>query len=361
MKVLLVAGMGETPEAHLFPELAARGIQVDLICDTSSPYFVPLTAARFPMNHLRIAARIDPHAIRMIRRFLKAGSYDILHAFTSRGLSNGVIASAGMQVRRIGYCGTMGHISRWDPAAYLALLNPSVDRIICNSDAIAGYLQSIGLPKTRVKTIRKGQDPGWYTAAPRSALKTFGVPDQAVVIGCTANIRPIKGIPVLIEAMRLLMDRLPIHLLLAGHADRTELCRLTKVPRLDERIHLTGYRTDAPGFMGACDMFVMPTLKNEGLSKAVMEAMSLRVPPIVTAVGGMMEIVKDGLNGRVVPPGDPRALASAIADYAVSEDLRRIHGERSHHRIVTEFSFADWATGIVRLYESLLNPITVAT
>jgi len=67
MKILLVAGVGERPEAHLFPELAARGLDVELLCDTTSPYFDPLKKMGFPMTHFKMKARIDPAAIRFIR------------------------------------------------------------------------------------------------------------------------------------------------------------------------------------------------------------------------------------------------------------------------------------------------------
>lgn len=353
MKVLLVAGVGERPEAHLFPELAARGVQVDLLCDTTSPYFTPLKERAFPMTHLKLKARIDPAAIGVIRGYLKAGNYDIVHAFNGRALSNTMLASTGMRVRRIGYCGTMGHLSRWDPSAYLAILNPRVDRIVCLSLAVQDYLRSRGLPRERLVQIYKGHDPAWFKAAPRSALGQFGVPDNALVIGCTANTRPIKGVPVLIEAIRRLSPGLPVHLLLVGQNKDQELQALLGNKGVRDRVHLTGFRMDAPELMGACDCFVMPTLRNEGLSKAVMEAMCMGIPPIVSAVGGMVELVENGVSGQIVPPGDPQALADAIGRYAADTLLRQAHGRSSRDRIISRFSFPAMVDKTIALYQSL--------
>lgn len=353
MKVLLVAGVGERPEAHLFPELAARGVQVDLLCDTTSPYFAPLKDRAFPMTHLKLKARIDPGAVRVIRGYLKAGGYEIVHAFNGRALSNTMLASAGMRIRRIGYCGTMGHLRRWDPSAYLAILNPGVDRIVCLSLAVQDYLRSCGLPQERLVQIYKGHDPAWFTAAPRSSLAQFDVPDNALVIGCTANTRPIKGVPVLVEAIRCLAPGLPVHLLLVGQNKDQELQALLGNRGVRDRVHLTGFRMDAPELMGACDCFVMPTLKNEGLSKAVMEAMCMGVPPIVSAVGGMVELVENGVTGQIVPPGDPQALADAIARYAADPLLRRSHGKNSRDRIISRFSFPEMVDKTIALYQSL--------
>lgn len=353
MKVLLVAGVGERPEAHLFPELAARGIQVDLLCDTTSPYFDPLKAAHFPMTHLKMKARLDLAAIRTIRHRLQSGSYDIVHAFNSRALSNSLIASAGIPVKRIGYCGTMGHLRRWDPSSYLAVLNPNVDRVVCISKAVQRYLSSCGVPVTRLTQIYKGHDPAWFQAAPRASFKEFGIPDDAIVIGCIANMRPIKGVPVLIEALRQLAPTLPVHLLLVGQNGDAEVNALLGNGASRERIHLTGFRMDAPQLMGACDVFVMPTLKNEGFSKAVVEAMCMGVPCIISAVGGMVELVEHDRTGMIVPPGDPHALAQAIRSYAVERALRRQHGQNGLQRIVDHFSFKKMVDQTIQLYESL--------
>lgn len=353
MKVLLVAGVGERPEAHLFPELATRGIQVDLLCDTSSPYFDPLKTAGFPMTHMKMKARLDLAAIRTIRHLLKTGSYDIVHAFNSRALSNSLIASAGIPVKRIGYCGTMGHLRRWDPSSYLAILNPRVDRIVCVSKAVQSYLSSRGIPQTRLKQIYKGQDPSWFKAAPRSSLQEFGIPDGAVVIGCIANMRPIKGVPVLIEAVRQLAPTLPVHLLLVGQKGDAEVNQLIGNSPVRERIHLTGFRMDAPQLMGACDLFVMPTLKNEGFSKAVIEAMCMGVTCIVSAAGGMVEMIEHDRTGKIVPPGDARALAEAIQTYAVAPTLRHQHGLNGRQRIVEQFPFSRTVDETIQLYESL--------
>lgn len=326
---------------------------MDLLCDTASPYFDPLKASSFPMTHMKMKSRLDFSAIKTIRHILKTSSYDIVHAFNSRALANSLIASAGIPVKLIGYCGTMGHLRRWDPSSYLAVLNPNVDRIVCISKAVQNYLESMGVPQARLAQIYKGHDPTWFKAAPRTSLREFGIPDETVVIGCIANMRPIKGVPILIEAVRKLIPNLPIHLLLVGQNGDTEVSKLIGNSPIRERIHLAGFRMDAPQLMGACDLFVMPTLKNEGFSKAVVEAMCMGVPCIVSAVGGMVELVEHDRTGKTVPAGDPRALADAIQFYAVDSTLRKQHGQNGLQRIVEHFSFPKMVDETIQLYESL--------
>jgi len=174
-----------------------------------------------------------------------------------------------------------------------------------------------------------------------------------VVIGCIANMRPIKGVPILIEAVRKLAPNLPIHLLLVGQNGDAEVNKLVGDSAIRERIHLAGFRMDAPQLMGACDLFVMPTLKNEGFSKAVVEAMCMGVPCIVSAVGGMVELVEHDRTGKIIPPGDPCALAAAIQVYAVDSTLRKQHGQNGLRRIVDHFSFPKMVNETLQLYESL--------
>jgi glycosyltransferase involved in cell wall biosynthesis len=232
-------------------------------------------------------------------------------------------------------------------------LNPNVDRVVCISKAVQRYLSSCGVPATRLTQIYKGHDPAWFQAAPRASFKEFGIPDDAIVIGCIANMRPIKGVPVLIEALRQLAPTLPVHLLLVGQNGDAEVNALLGNGASRERIHLTGFRMDAPQLMGACDVFVMPTLKNEGFSKAVVEAMCMGVPCIISAVGGMVELVEPDRTGMIVPPGDPHALAQAIRSYAVERALRRQHGQNGLQRIVDHFSFKKMVDQTIQLYESL--------
>ena len=357
MRVLLVAGVGERPEARLFPALASRGIQVDLLCDTTSPYFADLSTSSFPVSHLRMRARVDIQAIRMIRSRLIAHHFDIVHAFNGRALSNSLLASVGMRVKRVGYCGTTGHLHRWDPSVYLSLLNPSVDRIVCLSDAVVKYLSSLGLPMRKLVRIYKGHDPVWFPKTSRESLTQFGIPAGAFVIGCTVNARPIKGLPILLEAFARLPQDGSFHMLLVGQDGERVISRWLRRDAVRSHIHCVGFRMDAPVLMGACDIFVMPTLKNEGLSKAVLESMCMGVPPVVTSVGGMVELVDDGVTGRIVPPGNAAALNEAILAYASNPIIRAHHGHAAYERVLSHFPFSRMVDETVNLYSSLMQAI----
>lgn len=355
LKVLLVAGVGERPEARLFPELAARGVEVTLLCDTRSPYFDPLKASGFPMTHFVMRSRVDFKAIRFLRQVIRQGRYDIVHAFNSRALTTVLLASWGVRIRRVGYCGAMGHLNRWDPSSWMGILNPRVDRIVCVSDAVLDYLRAKQVPARRLLRIYKGCDPAWFTAAPRSALRQFGIPDEAVVVACTGKMRPIKGFPVLLEAVRGLVASYPVHVLLVGENEDPAAAAWLEDPLLKGRVHLAGFRMDAPELVGACDLFAMPTLTSEGLSKSVTEAMCMGLPCVVTRAGGMVELIEPGTTGLVVDPGNAAALAEALRLYLSDPAKRRRDGEAARLRLASHFSFTTMVDEFLALYQDLTS------
>jgi glycosyltransferase involved in cell wall biosynthesis len=312
-------------------------------------------AAGIPVTLHAFRSRVDLPSIRRLRERIRSGRYDILHAFSNRALANTLIASRRVRPRRIvAYRGTSGHLSRLDPASWLTYLNPGVDRIACVSDAVRQYLESRGVPPRRLRTIYKGHDVAWYRPAPRGALREFGVPDEAFVLGFAGNMRPVKGVDVLLRAALALPPSRPVHLLLMGEVRDRRVEQLARAPGLRDRVHLAGHRPDAASLSGACDAVVMPSIAREGLPRAVIEAMAQGVAPIVSAVGGMPELVVDGECGLVVPPSDPAALADAIVRLARDPGLRRRYGRAARQRIVEHFNIDKTVAETAALYESLL-------
>jgi glycosyltransferase involved in cell wall biosynthesis len=91
----------------------------------------------------------------------------------------------------------------------------------------------------------------------------------------------------------------------------------------------------------------------EGISNALLEAMAARLPVVATAVGGSPEIVRDGVNGRLVPPGAPAALARGILDLLEDAELRRRLGAEGRRIVEREFSLAQMRTSYDALYDEL--------
>jgi glycosyltransferase involved in cell wall biosynthesis len=191
------------------------------------------------------------------------------------------------------------------------------------------------LPMPRVETLHHGLDPAavdhWRSSD--GVRQEFGIPEDAPLIGTVANFRAWKGHAILLEAALQVREAFPhVRFLLVGHGPlEPEIRRQTRELGLESSVVFTGTRDDAPRVAGACDVFALPSL-SEGLAIALIEAMALGRPAVVTRVGGLTEVVDHGEQGLVVAPGNPEMLAEAIVTLLKDPPLRRRLGAAARLR-----------------------------
>lgn len=357
MRVLAVVSYSDRAEAAMFVGLARDGVELEVLCEPSASAFATYRAAGIPVEPLRIRRHYDLPAIRRIRDRLRAGGFDVLHLLTRRAVRNGLVAARGTSAKIVAYRGVTGGTKLYDPSSWLTFLNPAVDRIVCVSDVVRDDLLDqrwLGLrvPSEKAVTIYKGHDVDWYTSAPVS-LTEFGVPAEAFTVGCMANLRPGKGIDCFIESAAHLPQGRGVHFVLVGRGmDGPRVRRWIDAMPEPGLFHTAGYRRDGREIMAACDAIVLPSVAGEGLSKVVIEAMSYRIPPIVTVNGGG-ELVVDGESGIVVPAGDPAAIAAAIAHLARDRAASERMGRAARERIRERFSVRETVLRTRRLYEDV--------
>jgi glycosyltransferase involved in cell wall biosynthesis len=358
IRILSITVNPDRPTTETFIGFHRAGIDITVVCPQEHPHHQLLVDAGVPTMDMRFNRKIDPKAIRMLRKELKRGNYDILHTYTNNALSNGLIATRGMQIKIVAYRGIVGAVGFLDPISWMRYLNPRIDRIICVCDAIRDYFLSmtpkfLRMPPERPVTVHKGHKLEWYTAEPAD-LGELGIPDGAFVVACITNNRPRKGLQYLVEAMALLPQDIPAHLLLVGHMRGKVLDKAINDSPVDDRIHRPGYRKNAPAITAACDVFCLPSVKREGLPRSVIEAMAYSVPPIVTNSGGSPELVADGESGLVVPVRDAQAIADAIEKLYSDPEYRNKLGNGARERIANNFRNEDTVTKIIAVYRDLI-------
>jgi glycosyltransferase involved in cell wall biosynthesis len=147
------------------------------------------------------------------------------------------------------------------------------------------------------------------------ARAELGVAADELLVGTVANLRSNKDYPnMLAAAARLARDGRPVRFVSVGQGPLAEEIRAQRdALGLEHRFQLLGYREDPIRVLAACDVFCLSS-RFEGLPIALVEALALGLPAVVTSVGAMPEVVRDGREGRVVPPASPVALAAAIAE-----------------------------------------------
>lgn len=302
----------------------------------------------------RIRSKVSPSSIRFIRRLVRDGGFEILHLFHSRAISNGLLAAVGLPVKVVIYRGQPGSLRRYDPISYLNALNPRADRIVCVSRAVEHYLQKqLFSGAEKAVTIYKGHDLSWYNKQPAD-LSGLDLPDNAFKICMVANLRPHKGLHVLVEATHFLPDDAPIHFLLLGAKTHDkEVAEMLAGAACRSRIHTLGYRDDAPEVAAACNAIVLPTTKREGLSRAVIEAMAYATPAVISDSGGNAELVADGESGYVVPAGDPKSLADGIIRLWEDPEKCAAFGVEAQRRVRDIFNVERGVEAHLNMYREL--------
>ena len=360
IKALCITEDPDRPTTATFVGLRRAGVDVTVVCPpTAVQNRATLAAAGVRLLDLKVHGRLDRAGTRRLRDELVRGRYDVLHVFSNRPLESGIAAVRGLPVRLIAYRGIVGNVSSFSPVSWLRFLNPRIDRIVCVCNAVRDYFLAmrpkfLRMPAERPVTIYKGHSLDWYTAKPAN-LTAVGIPAGAFVVVCVANYRPRKGIEVLVDALAALPRDWPVHLLLVGRMDAPRLKARIAASPVRERVHAPGHRDDAPTLVAACDVFVLPSVKREGLARSLIEAMAYGVAPVVTDCGGSPEVVVDGQCGLVVPVRDAAALARAIARLYEDAALRRRLGAAARARIGSDFRIERTIEQTLALYRELVG------
>ena len=354
-KLLVITVSMDRSELALYAGLKHAGVDIEIMCAPDSDRQNEVIQSKIRLDHLCVRHRLDYNAVRVIRRRLAEKKFDIVYAPRNNCLSAAIIGSWQTGIKIIGYRGTMGHISYFNPGALLTYLHPRVDAIVCVSHAVEAYLKSKYIPPEKLVTIYKGHDVSWYKNQNTKRRMPFDIPKDAFIVGFVGNIRPVKGVDVLLKSFEYLPESANIHYVIIGDIRDKKIKKTASCFSGHPKIHFTGFRRDAAELMAFFNLFVMPSVAREGLPKAVIEAMAQGIPPIVSDVGGMPEIVVDRKSGRVVPPGHPGKLAAAILDMVENPEECRQVGEQAGQRIETAFTIDDTIQKTIELHQRLLK------
>ena len=360
MNILILGGSDGAfnqlrPEFEMFIGFMEKGHQVTVVIKPDSAYVPRLKELGVRLLHCYPARKICLRSIKALRRELHENDYHIVYANTSKTIANAGFATIGFPAKFVTYRGTTGGAYWYDPTSYLTVLNPMADGIVCVSESVRQYLlPNFSTRRTKIVTIHKGHDIAWYDKPPVD-LSEFGITANDFPIACVANARPHKGLHYLLEAAKKLCQVSDIHILLVGQNIGVEpYISLIAKSKMAERIHVTGFRHDAPEIIAACKTLVLPSLR-EGFSRAVMESMGYGVPPIVTDSGGCTEIVENGISGFVVPVKDADAIADKILELYENPQLIESMSTESRKKIETEFSTRISTDKYIRFFEALLE------
>jgi glycosyltransferase involved in cell wall biosynthesis len=203
------------------------------------------------------------------------------------------------------------------------------------------FCRTTGTPLDRVRVIYNGVDLRRSADRRRNGelLESVGIPREARIVGTVGNLYPVKGQVYLIRAARkILKEQRETHLVILGRGVLHDaLLAEAGTLGIRHRVHVLGYREDVSDWLATMDVFALPSL-SEGLPLSLLEAMAAGVPPVVTKVGGMPEVVREGETGFMVPSGDATALADRISFLLGNRPFAAKMGAAARDRIVDRFT-----------------------
>ncbi len=338
--------------------LASRGIYVKLLA-RSARRNIPVQGAE--LEHLSLRFPYDLAAVRLIRRTVIEGGFDIVHIFTSRACLPTLLALWGIRRPKVfWFRGAILKISKVNPLDRLRYFGKRIDCFIAVSDAVRRSLIAAGVEPARTETIYDAHAPNWYKGEQIDLRKRLGISPDVFVAGTIANVRKVKGLQYLIRSAALIRAASRRFAIVIVGRDRhgclpREVSELHWTAQSEGcRVYLTGEIPNAFRALRSFDCFVMPSLQ-EGLGKAVIEAMSQELPVVATRVGGLLEVVEHEKTGLLIPPRSPGAIANAVMRLADEPQLRERIGRAAKHAVAERFAVENMVEKTIRTYERFLG------
>jgi glycosyltransferase involved in cell wall biosynthesis len=371
--------------AYLTAGLEPRGYQTTLVAGTlargeESMAFVAedlgVPVVTINQLHREISPLRDGIAVLRLARLIRTLRPHILHTHTAKAGAIGRLAAvlAGPARPPIVVHTFHGHVLRgyFGPlrAAGFRLLERWLARqataLVAVSPQVRDDLVSLGVaPVEQFAVVRLGialEDRVSAETAERERLRALlGIGPERFVVGWIGRMTGVKRTDDVLLALRGLRERgVDACLLMVGDGpDRDHVERRAKELGVVRHCFFLGYQDDVAAFLSAFDAFVLPS-GNEGTPVSAIEALAAGRPVVATRVGGVPDVVREGVDGYLVEAGDVEALADALARLAADPKLREQMGAAGRERVLPRYAVERLIDDIDRLYRSLLEAEGVA-
>ena len=355
---------GEGQVALLMRGLVEEGVRVALCTPTGSAIAGRAEELGIEVLGLRMGAGVDARAALTLGRYLREGSFDIVHCHTSHahGIAWLALTLGGhggktrlskpklLVSRRVDF-----RVGR-NPVSALKYRR-GVDMYLAISTGVRRILVESGVDEERITLVPSGIDLRKFDGIGDTAYleKEFGLAGAATVIGNVAALAPHKSQVDFIRAAGIIRQEIAgARFFIVGEGElRTALEALAKKLGLEGCITFTGFRRDVLGLLSLFDCFVLSSYL-EGLCTSIMDAQALGIPVVATRTGGVPDLVEDGETGLLVEPRDPERLASAVVRMLREGDLRSRCVLRAKQKAET-YDYRRMVRGTLDAYRRILT------
>lgn len=311
-----------------------------------------------PLVHFTRHSRFDPSPVWHVRQYVRRERIDVVHGML--WLSNLVAMLAAWQTPHLAVVGSTVNLvyDKERGGKYRLMLDQRLwrrmDYMVVNALALREYLLQRRFPEERLVSIANGvdvPDAALLSPASRAAVRArLGLPADVPLIGTVARLEPEKNLQTLVQAARIVCERLPeAHVAVIGDgSERAPLQALAASLGIGEKVHFPGKVASSDLALPAFDLFVLCS-RFEGMPNALLEAGAWGLPLIATPVGGTVEIVLEEETGFLTPLGDPQTLAEHICALLEHPDRAALMGRAAREHVAKHFS----SSAMVQRYEAV--------
>ncbi len=343
----LLASLAEAND----PELELSVVTLVPETDPRMQMLPVLRAAGLEVRFAGISRMLQPSAVPRLARMIRDSGCDVVHAHLGY---SAVLAPLAARVAGVPSVATLHHVPQ-DMSFRETLkerlwvnIPGRLGRLVFVSEAARTAFAERFKPRRSWRVVHNGVDVSRFDDVVPAAL---GVPPGAPVVTVVAALREPKGHDVALRAWPRVLDAVPeAHLVVVGDGDhRPHLESATRTLGLAERVVFTGTRDDVPAVLAASTLAALPSF-TEALPTALVEAGAAGLACVATDVGGIPEVVAQGVTGLLVPAGDADAFADAVVRLLGDRQLREQYGAAARRRAREHFSIEAWIERLLALY-----------
>jgi glycosyltransferase involved in cell wall biosynthesis len=353
-------GGGEVHVSDLVRSLAGRGHTIYLAVRPSSPLRPLLSDVVASWTELALKNSLDVGSARSIAELINDHCIDIVHAHVGRDYLLAALACRHAPRARLVL--TRHHyLPMKRNSAYRWMLQ-DVAAVIAVSDMVReSVIERLALPPDRVHTIPNWVEPERFKAIEREAARSMFRLRGELVVSCIGQITPAKGQEEFVRvAHRVSKMRADVEFVIAGHENERgepftrHIKSLAQILGIGDRLSLLGFVRHVPELLAAVDVVVVPSW-DEGFSLVTIEAMAAGRAVLASNVGGISEIICDGISGILYPPRDEKAMSEKLllllTDAALRERIA-VEGQRS---VYARFAREETIDRIEQLYSNVVG------
>lgn len=345
--------------------LTAEQVNATIIASEDSAIIPHLKATAIPTVTFRCKSPLS--AVRFLRKMLRSGEFDILHAHDGISAMQCTLAASlagrGAVIKTQHFIDpahtARSGLKRWLSSVAHNWVNQRIDGCIAVSQAARqAMLARNDQPRGEVTIIHNGLSvPPISELPPRNQTRAeLGVSSDQTLLLCLARLEKEKNVAALIDAMQIIQPKFPLaRCIIAGKGSQeNELRNQIQSANLASSVTLLGFRSDAYALLNAADALILPSFA-EPFGLVLLEAMAFAKPVIAVNQGGPTEIVKDGETGLLAPTAESESLAAALKTLLADGNRNRQMGNAGKLRYEEKFTTQLMARATAKFYQRILR------